>query len=90
MRYELSDYEWTAIKPMLPNKPRGAPIISLANHIAYSRSLVKTPFKGQCMLARESYLENPATCHLITSSRLPKLALFGHGAMSILSPLSGV
>ena len=25
MRYELSDYEWTAIKPMLPNKPRGVP-----------------------------------------------------------------
>jgi transposase len=23
MRYQLSDYEWTAIKPMLPNKPRG-------------------------------------------------------------------
>ena len=23
MRYELSDYEWTAIKPMLHNKPRG-------------------------------------------------------------------
>jgi transposase len=23
MRYELSDYEWTPIKPMLPNKPRG-------------------------------------------------------------------
>src|SRR5260221_13791752 len=23
MRYELSDFEWTAIKPMLPNKPRG-------------------------------------------------------------------
>jgi hypothetical protein len=23
MRYELSDYEWTAIKPTLPNKPRG-------------------------------------------------------------------
>ena len=23
MRYELSDYEWTAIKPMLPNKRRG-------------------------------------------------------------------
>ena len=21
MRYELSDHEWTAIKPMLPNKP---------------------------------------------------------------------
>jgi transposase len=23
MRYELSDDEWSAIKPMLPNKPRG-------------------------------------------------------------------
>lgn len=23
MRYELSDYEWTTIKPMLPSKPRG-------------------------------------------------------------------
>src|SRR5229473_6052526 len=23
MRHELSDQEWTAIKPMLPNKPRG-------------------------------------------------------------------
>lgn len=23
MRDELSDYEWTAIKPMLPNKPQG-------------------------------------------------------------------
>ncbi len=23
MRFELSDFEWTAIKPMLPNKSRG-------------------------------------------------------------------
>jgi hypothetical protein len=23
MRYELTDYEWAAIKPMLPHKPRG-------------------------------------------------------------------
>ena len=23
MRYELSDCEWTAIRPMPPNKPRG-------------------------------------------------------------------
>jgi len=23
IRYELSDYEWTAIKPMLPDKPLG-------------------------------------------------------------------
>jgi len=25
MRYALSDHEWAAIKPMLPNKPRGVP-----------------------------------------------------------------
>jgi len=25
MRYELSDYEWSVIKPMLPNRPRGIP-----------------------------------------------------------------
>ena len=23
MRYELTEHEWTAIRPMLPNKPRG-------------------------------------------------------------------
>jgi len=25
MRYELTDYERAAIKPLLPNKPRGIP-----------------------------------------------------------------
>jgi hypothetical protein len=25
MRYELADYEWTATRPMLPNKLRGVP-----------------------------------------------------------------
>ena len=28
MRYELTDQEWTAIKPMLPNKPRGVPRVN--------------------------------------------------------------
>lgn len=28
MRYEFADYEWTAIKPMLPNKPRGVPRVN--------------------------------------------------------------
>src|SRR6266567_3971577 len=27
-RYELADHEWTAIRPMLPNKPRGVPRVS--------------------------------------------------------------
>lgn len=25
MRYELAGYEWTTIKPMSPNRPRGVP-----------------------------------------------------------------
>ena len=28
MRYELTDAEWTAIKLMLPNKPRGVPRVN--------------------------------------------------------------
>ncbi len=28
MRYELTDYEWGTIKPMLPNKPRGVPRVN--------------------------------------------------------------
>jgi transposase len=28
MRYELTDLEWAAIKPMLPNKPRGVPRVN--------------------------------------------------------------
>jgi transposase len=28
MRYELADYEWAAIEPMLPNKPRGVPRVN--------------------------------------------------------------
>jgi transposase len=27
MRYELTDNEWSAIKPMLPNKPRGRALL---------------------------------------------------------------
>jgi hypothetical protein len=28
MRYELAEYEWVAIQPMLPNKPRGVPRVN--------------------------------------------------------------
>jgi transposase len=30
MRYELTDNEWAAIEPMLPNKPRGIPRVTIA------------------------------------------------------------
>ena len=28
MRYELTDFEWTAIRPVLPNKSRGVPRVN--------------------------------------------------------------
>jgi len=28
MRYELTDFEWTAIRPLLANKPRGVPRVN--------------------------------------------------------------
>jgi len=28
MRYVLTDHEWAAIKPFLPNKPRGVPRVN--------------------------------------------------------------
>jgi transposase len=28
MRYELGDYEWRIIKPLLPNKPRSIPRVN--------------------------------------------------------------
>ena len=34
MRYELADYEWVAIKPILPNKPRGVRRVA-ANYLAF-------------------------------------------------------
>ena len=28
MRYELTDFEWAAVKPFLPNRPRGVPRVN--------------------------------------------------------------
>jgi transposase len=33
MRYELSDCEWTDIKPLLPNKPRGVRRVNDRRHL---------------------------------------------------------
>jgi transposase len=32
MRCELTDYEWAAIKPILPNNPRGVPRATISDH----------------------------------------------------------
>ena len=28
MRYELTEYEWASVKPVLPNEPRGLPRVN--------------------------------------------------------------
>ena len=38
MRYELADFEWAAIKPMLPNKPPGVPRVNDRRVLAFSGS----------------------------------------------------
>jgi len=32
-RYDLTDFEWKVIKPLLPNKPRGVPRTALAQSL---------------------------------------------------------
>jgi transposase len=44
MRYELIDYEWTAIKPALPNKPPG-----VRRQMTVASSMA---FFGSCVQAR--------------------------------------
>ncbi len=38
MRYELTDYEWAAIRPFLPNRPRGVPRVDDRRVLNGSRS----------------------------------------------------
>ena len=48
MRYELSDYEWTAIKPMLPNKPRGVRRVTVVCSMAFFGSSVQVRHGATC------------------------------------------
>ena len=74
MRYELTDGEWVAIKPMLPNKPRGVPRVNdrrVLNGIfwvlrsghrgaTYPMTLVRTPRATTASFAGD---ELGSTCH---------------------------
>ena len=44
MRYELTDYEWAAVRLFLPNKPRGVPRVNdrrVLNGLAVRRRAVR-------------------------------------------------
>ena len=51
MRYEISDYEWSVIKPMLPNKPRGIPRVDDRRSTASFGSCVQAHHGAICQTA---------------------------------------
>jgi len=65
MRHELTDYEWTAIKPMLPNKPPGVPLMSgreLTNVRGLGCKVRRSPNSDQTFCSGA----NAAICHYRT------------------------
>ena len=70
MRYELTDYEWAAIKPFLPNKTRGVPRVN-------DRRACSTVFFGSCVPVRRGAIRQttlvrtpPATIALFDGAGL--------------------
>ena len=43
-RYDLTDFEWSVIEPLLPNKPRGVP--RCGRPACTERHLVGAPLRG--------------------------------------------
>ena len=44
-RYELTDFEWSVIQPLLPNKPRGVPRVD-DRRVFVDRRGIGTPLAG--------------------------------------------
>jgi len=63
MRYELSEYDWSGVKPMLPNKPRGVPRV---NDVACSMASC-----GSCVRERRG-----AICQRTLDHTLATIASF--------------
>ena len=60
MRYELSDYEWSVIRPMLPNKPRGVPRVDDRRTLTASSGFCDQVRRG-AICRRASVLIPPVT-----------------------------
>ena len=59
MRYELSTYEWSLIRPMLPNKPRGVPCVDdlqIQDKIANLRDVADHPPVNWSVARRQEYI----------------------------------
>jgi transposase len=58
MRYELTDDEWTAIRPMLPSRPRGVPRVNDRRVLNGIFWLLRSGRHGE-------------TCRILTVARVP-------------------
>jgi hypothetical protein len=67
MRYELRDCEWSAIRPLLPNKPRGVPrvddrrvlngifwVFVITRVVGYRAAGGTSAFRGDFLIARSN------------------------------------
>jgi hypothetical protein len=70
MGYELSDHEWAAIKPMLPNKPRGVPRVN-------DRRVINASF-GSCDPEHHGAIYPSASAHI----PLATIASFAGGGLA--------
>jgi transposase len=69
MRYELTNFEWAAIRPFLPNKPRGVPRVNAdVSSTASSGSCGQAHHGAICQQA--SGLTRPATIDSFVGERL--------------------
>ena len=74
MRYELTDFEWAAIRPFLSNKSRGVPRVN-------DRRVL---FGGVEVLERGSFYESCPYVAYAAIDELPALKQHGHMRNSIL------
>jgi transposase len=73
MRYEFTDYEWAAIKAMLPNKPRGIPHVNdrrVLNGIFWVA--VECAMTSSQQAISHSYNWHPSGCGCALMSPRPK------------------
>jgi transposase len=56
MRYELTEHEWTAIRPMLPNKPRGVTRVNDGTKFDFSSGAFTT---GQMVPHYDELMRRP-------------------------------
>ena len=73
MRYALTDDEWTAIKPMLPNKPRG--VLRVSDQLVPNGIFRVLRSGAPCTVARFAGELRSVQCAQIPFLRTPTEAL---------------